>query len=381
MKHPVFKIMQSAFPKFGCRYVLAIALVLASNAALSRPNILLLVAEDLSARLGAYGDHVALTPNIDRLASEGIRYTRMFTTATVCAPSRAALITGIHQISFGAQHHRTSTSPVGGYSAVPPKGMQAFPELLRRTGYYTFTDDKLDYQFSGTKAGSGPFTIWDDEGSAAHWRNRPQGRPFFGLINFLETHESGVMDPWGMPRNRGHVRSILMRHLRGLVSDSVTDPSDVVVPPYYPDSPEVRQDMARHYDNIHAMDDRVGEIVDELRKDGLLDNTVVIWTTDHGDGLPRSKRELYDTGTNVPMIVRFPDRQRAGEVDARLVSFVDLAPTILSMAGVEPREYHRGINFLLQNRDYAFASKDAISTFKVGFRNYQGGIYWPIETI
>lgn len=186
-----------------------------------------------------------------------------------------------------------------------------------------------------------------------------------------------------------------MRHLRGLVSDSVTNPLEIVVPPYYPDIPEVRQDMARHYDNIHAMDDRVGEILSELRKDGLLDNTIVIWTTDHGDGLPRSKRELFDTGTNVPMIIRLPQQHRAGEVDARLVSFVDLAPTILTMAGIEPREYHRGINFLRQNRDYAFASKDRIDArsdrqrsvtdgrykyIQSWFPELPGGTYLPIAT-
>ena len=132
------------------------------------PNLLLLVAEDLSPRIGAYGDTVAQTPNLDRLAERSVRFSNVFTTAGVCAPSRAALVMGQHQISFGAQHMRTSTSPLGAYFAQPDPYLKAFPELLRAAGYFTFTDGKLDYQFSGIRAGSGPFTMWDEQGNDAH---------------------------------------------------------------------------------------------------------------------------------------------------------------------------------------------------------------------
>ena len=274
------------------------------------PNILLLVAEDLSTRIGAYGDKVARTPNLDALAKRSVRFTQVFTTAGVCAPSRAALVMGQHQISFGAQHMRTSTGPHGLYYAQPDAHLKAFPELLRAAGYFTFTDGKLDYQFSGIGAGSGPFTLWDEEGEEAHWRNREPGQPFFGLINFLETHESGLMRMDVEPHSESHRATQRMRISRGLVAKAVTDPADVNVPPYYPDIPEVRADIARHYDNIHAMDARVGKILSTLEQDGLSERTIVIWTTDHGDGLPRAKREIFDTGIHVPMLVHVPSSSR-----------------------------------------------------------------------
>ena len=343
----------------------AILLLCATGAfgANSPPNILLLMAEDLSPRLGSYGDLVADTPNLDRLAMQGVRYTHVFTTAGVCAPSRAALITGQHQIAFGGQHMRTSTSPLGEYYAQPAQHVKAFPELLRRAGYYTFTDNKLDYQFSGIRAGSGPFSIWDAEGPGSHWRNRPAGQPFFGMLNLFETHESGVMRPTGAPHSEVHRRTQIMRQQIG-VAEAVTNPETVVLPSYYPDVPEVRADLARHYDNIRQMDQRVGRILAELRADRLLSNTVVIWTTDHGDGLPRAKRELYDSGLQVPMLLRLPDAwdadRGAGTVDERLVSFVDLAPSILSLAGVPVPEYVHGSSFLEGDRRFVFASRDRI---------------------
>ena len=333
------------------------------------PNILLLVAEDLSPRIGAWGDEVARTPNIDALARQSVRYTQAFTAAGVCAPSRAALIMGQHQISFGAQHMRTSTGPLGEYYAQPDPELKAFPELLRRAGYFTFTDSKLDYQFSGVGAGSGPFTIWDQEGLQAHWRQRAPTQPFFGLINFLETHESGVMRMDVEPQNPILARTQRMRKGYGLVAEPVTDPELIAVPPYYPDIPEVRADMARHYDNIHAMDARVGRILAELEADGLSDSTIVIWTTDHGDGLPRAKRELLDTGIHVPMLVHVPEAYRRsgwsqGSDDDRLVSFVDIAPTVLAWADVELPDGLHGVNFLAGNREYVYASRDRIDEIR-----------------
>jgi N-sulfoglucosamine sulfohydrolase len=187
--------------------LLSLGSILAATAnasSASRPNILLLVAEDMSSRVGAFGDAVAVTPNLDRLAQDGIRYSNVFTTAGVCSPSRAALITGVPQISLGAQHMRTSSFTESQYLAVPPEHIKAFPELLRREGYYTYTDKKLDYQFSGTGSSSGPFTIWNDEGFRTHWRNRQADTPFFGMINFMVTHESGLFSRWRKPEDASH---------------------------------------------------------------------------------------------------------------------------------------------------------------------------------
>ena len=341
------------------------------------PNILVLMAEDLSARVGAFGDPVAVTPNIDALAAEGTRYTETFTAAGVCAPSRAAFVTGMHQISIGAQHMRTSSHPQGEYRAVPPPEVKAFPELLRAAGYYTFTDGKLDYQFSGTLAGTGPETIWDEEASAGYWAGRESpSQPFFGLINFEETHESGVFTQLleGYPHSMVH---FVMQGVRTLVlgipsGDGTVQPEQITLPPYYPDTPTVRSDLARHYKNIELMDGRVGLILDQLEKDGLADSTIVVWTTDHGDGLPRSKRDLYDSGIRVPMVIRWPEAYRPegvepGDLDARLISFVDLAPTLLELAGVEPPSYMQGSSFASTDqeiRDYVFASRDRIDGFE-----------------
>ncbi len=334
------------------------------------PNILVIMAEDMSARVGAFGDTVAVTPNLDQLAGEGTRYPNTFTTAGVCAPSRAAHITGMHQIAIGAQHMRTSSAPSGGYKGVPPAHVKAYPELLRRAGYFTFTDSKLDYQFSGPLAGSGPFTIWDIEGSDGHWRARGDNRPFYGLLNPGVTHESGVFRPLGAwPNSIVHLVMQVMRAVRGIglpEVQTVTDPDDIVVPPYFPDTPTVRTDMARHYNNIAAMDAEVGRLLTQLEEDGLSDNTIIIWTTDHGDGLPRSKREIYDTGIKVPMIIRWPEQYRpddapGGGLDERLVSFVDLAPTILRLAGVSVPAHLHGRDLVIgEPRTYIYASRDRI---------------------
>lgn len=337
----------------------------------SPPNILLLMAEDMSSRVGAFGDAVAHTPNLDRLAREGVRYSETFTTAGVCAPSRAAVITGMHQIAFGGQHMRTSSAPIGAYKAVPPIAVKAFPELLRAAGYYTYTTNKLDYQFSKPFPGSGPFTIWDEEGFDIDWRGRPTQRPFFGYHNYPVTHESGVFSPLGSwPNSISHFVMQLMRAWQAMSwpEGVPTDPAAIAVPPYYPDTEIVREDMAVHYTNISIMDAQVGELLRQLEADGLAEDTVVIWTTDHGDGLPRAKRELYDSGIKVPMIIRWPEKYRPrdavpGSLDQRLVSFVDLAPTILALAGVELPDYLQGHDINSPEgraRQYIYASRDRI---------------------
>src|SRR5918993_3378510 len=189
----------------------------------TRPNIVWISNEDMSPHLGAYGDRLARTPTLDRLAGQSIRFTHAFSTAPVCAPSRAAIITGMYQTSIGAQHMRTSEDRVpelpGPYLAVPPFYVKAFPEYLRGAGYYTSNRTKTDYQFGE------PFTIWDDLGATAHWRNRPDpSQPFFAVFNLEVTHESQIFP--SSPAREG--------------KPLVTDPAKVPVPPYYPDTPVVR---------------------------------------------------------------------------------------------------------------------------------------------
>ncbi len=330
----------------------------------ARPNIVLLLVEDLGPRIGAFGDRVARTPVLDRMADEGVRYTHVFAAAGVCAPSRAALITGMHQASIRAQHMRTSVykwtdgSGRTGYEAVPPPFVKAFPELLRAAGYYTINNSKTDYQFGN------PFTVWDENGSEATWKNRPTDAPFFAMYSLQATHESGLFTPEsvaaGMPSFAATAAAAEERRA-GLAHR--TRPEDVVVPPYYPDTPTVRADIARQYDNVQLMDAWVGERLDELKRESVLDNTIVIWATDHGDGFPRAKRSLYDSGLNAPMIVRFPDGRRAGQVNAQMISFVDIAPTILALASVQAPDHLQGINALGpdgEKQSRIFSSRDRL---------------------
>jgi arylsulfatase A-like enzyme len=299
------------------------------------PNVLWISVEDISPRLGAYGDSVARTPNLDRLASQGTRYTHAFAVAPVCAPNRSAIITGMYPTTIGTHHMRTTHEGEGlptPYLAVPPPYVKGFPEYLRAAGYYTTNDSKTDYQF-GT-----PLTIWDESGDGAHWRNRPDpGQPFFAVFNITLTHES-----------------------RNWAAPEATDPASVSVPPYYPDTPPVRASLARLYDNIAGMDERVGELLDELEEDGLADRTVVFFWSDHGDGLPRAKRWLYDSGTRFPLIVREPGQ--SPDVSARLVSSIDLGPTVLSLAGVPVPSHVQGRPFLGSqagpHRERVFAARD-----------------------
>lgn len=347
-----------------------------------RPNIVLIVAEDLSPRIGAFGDGVAQTPNIDALAQQGVKYTQVFSASGVCAPNRSALITGLYPQALGTQHMRTSTLD---YEAVPPPQVKAFPELLRRAGYVTGNTAKTDYQFGE------PSTVWDvNHGSFAQppdlalWRRLPKEGPFFAMINLMSTHESRLVT--SETRGQGPLGPLVTRLAAAREAQVVqlTDPKSVEVPKYYPDTPSVRQSIAQHYDNIHFMDAQVGQVMANLEADGLLSNTAVLWTTDHGDGLPRAKRSVYDSGLHIPLIVRFPsvadtERQdesaaswgrepsddrpgvhKAGQEDGRLLSIVDLAPYLLTLAGVEPPAFIQGQSFLASNdgRQYVYAGRD-----------------------
>ncbi len=321
-----------------------------------RPNILVVMTEDMSPFLGCYGDEAAVTPTIDRFAEEGVRYTNVYATMGVCAPSRCSFITGMYQQSIGGQHMRTNDPNVGyNYRTVPAPEVKAFPELLRAAGYYTFTAEKLDYQFSAFGIGSGPFTIWDNQTSSynmnnPNWRNNTQGQPFFGLLNPQETHESKLFANYAAKAN-------------------VVAPEDVEVPPYFPDTPVLRQEIAKFYNQISYTSETIFKsILDNLEKDGLVDSTIVVFTADHGGCYPRHKRELYDTGLHVPMIIRWPEKYRPadvepGTVDDRMISFVDLAPTILSLAGADVPEHMQGQVVLGDNaeqREYIYGIRDRV---------------------
>ena len=297
-------------------------------------NLVWISVEDMSSWLGCYGDSTVPTPNVDRLAEEGIRYVNAFATTPVCAPSRSTLITGKWTTELGSMHMRTgkpsgaalSRDPeayadIPNYEAVPSPEVRCFPELLRAAGRFCTNRSKTDYQFKA------PATTWDQTGGKAHWRRRPGGdQPFFAVFNLTVTHESGTFPK--RPRQ-----------------PQVVAPASVTVPPYYPDTPTVRDDIARTYDNIAAMDRQVGRILNELEDAGELENTVVMFFSDHGVGLPRGKRCIYDSGTRIPLIIRWPAAMNRRGIDERVVSFVDFAPTALSICGIRPPAWMSGSAF------------------------------------
>lgn len=335
-----------------------------STATAKRPNILLIVAEDMSPRVGAYGDTVAQTPTLDALAANGVRYGNAFSVAGVCAPNRSSLITGVYTISMGTHQMRTGFGVPGtdveSYQAVPPPDVKAFPELLRAGGYATANFLKKDYQFGA------PFTVWDVDAmpvegqlDPALWRRLPADKPFFVMMNLIATHESRLAEPHLSYPARFAERMATFAATQEATVPAITDPADVTVPPYYPDTPAVRASIAQFYDNVSYVDGQVGDILAALEADGLADETVVIFTTDHGDPFPRAKRAVYDSGLRVPLILRYPDRAGAGTVRSELVSFVDVAPSILELAGVDVPGFIQGSSFLGgEERDYIFAARD-----------------------
>lgn len=302
----------------------------------------------MSPHLSSYGEKKIRTPHLDSLAREGIRYTNVFTTAGVCAPSRSAIITGMYQTAIGTDNMRNynpsttvdSNATLPSYSAVIPAEVKCFPEYLRKAGYYCTNNAKEDYQFQA------PVTVWDESSTKAHWRNRKEGQPFFAVFNLTITHESQLWQREQEPL--------------------LVDPDDMAIPPYYPDVAEVRHAMARNFSNIKRMDEQAGKIIQQLKQDGLYDETIIFFFSDHGDGLPFVKREVYDRGIRIPLIVRFPNGDYAGSVDNQLISAIDLAPTVLSLAKVPLPSYLHGKPFLgTPNRSkakYVFAGRDRMDT-------------------
>ena len=294
-----------------------------ARAADERPNILWITSEDNGPHLGCYGDKYADTPNIDRIAARGMIYLNAWSTAPVCAPARTTLISGIYPPATGSEHMRSMSHL--------PESFSMYPQYLREAGYYCTNNSKEDYNLE--KRG----TVWDESSRQAHWKNRKPGQPFFAIFNHTVSHESQL-------RKRPHT--------------PVHDAAEVRVPAYHPDTPEVRRDWAQYYDKITEMDALVGKNLDELAKAGLADDTIIFYYGDHGSGMPRSKRWPYNSGLNVPLIAYFPPKfkhlappeYKANGSSDRLVGFIDLPPTLLSLCGVEPPKQMQG---------YAFAGKFA----------------------
>lgn len=286
-----------------------------------RPNILWISCEDISPNLGCYGDKYASTPHLDKLASQGARFTRAFVPAPVCAVTRSAIITGMYSVAIGSQHMRSRI--------VPPPEVKCFTEHLRASGYYCTNRSKTDYQFEP------PVTAWDRQGNRHNdWRGRAEGQPFFSVINLTVCHESQI--------RHGEKRHAQIR--KNLKPEQIHDVDEAAktLPPYLPNTPAARKNWAWYHDNISEMDRQAGEILQRLEDDGLADNTLVIYWSDHGMGMPRGKRWLYDTGLHVPVIIRWPGNIKPGTVREDLVSLIDLTPTVLSVAGVKVPDYMHG---------------------------------------
>ena len=340
----------------------------------ARPNILWITCEDISPHLGCYGDVDAVTPTLDRLAERGIRYTNAFSHASVCAPSRSGLITGMYPSSLGSHHMRCV--------ATLPNDIKCLPEYLRDAGYYCTNASKTDYNFAV------PENAWDQV-REGHWRGRRPGQPFFSVFNLTVTHESRI-------RATDERFAACTKRLR---PDQRHDPTKVVLPPYHPDTPLVRRDWARCHDLITAMDYQVADLLGQLEEDGLTDETIVFFFSDHGSGLPRMKQWVWDGGMRVPLIIAFPEKCQhlaPGKHDTatdRLVSFVDFAPTVLSLAGLKIPEPMHGKAFLgpqaERPRRYVYGIRDRMDErydmtrvvrdkhYKY-FRNYMPHLpYWP----
>ena len=303
--------------------------------ALDRPNILWLSAEDHGPHLGCYGDTYADTPNLDAFAKSSLLYKNAISTAPVCAPARTTIICGMYAPSLGAHHMRSE--------AAKPEWLKFYPQYLREAGYYCTNNSKTDYNIQHNIR-----DIWDESSRKAHYDKRKKGQPFFAIFNQTCTHESQI-------RSRN--------------SKTKHDPSKAPVPPYHPDVPAVRDNWAQYYDRLSQMDEWFGAHLRALREKGLADNTIVIFWADHGSGMPRGKRYAGWSGLHVPMIMHIPEKWKhlqppeynSGHTSDRLVGFVDLGATMLSLAGIQPPSF-------LQGKPFAGKHVTAKPTHSFGFR-------------
>ena len=302
-------------------------------AAPDRPNILWITSEDNSPYLGCYGDLQARTPHLDRFAKQGVRYLNAFSSAPVCSAARSTLITGMNASTLGIHNHRSSVAV--------PGTVVYYPQIFREAGYYCTNNSKTDYNMSinGKRAGW-KAVGWHESSGKAHYRNRRKGQPFFAVFNTTLSHEGQTTDS----AYRGRRKENPPRR--------IVPPGKVVLPPYHPDTPVIRENWSRYFDNLFLMDQWVGDKLRELEELGEAENTIVFYYADHGGALPRGKRNIHDSGTRVPLIIRFPEKWkhlapgRPGETIDQLVAFVDFAATAANLCGLEIPGVWEGRPFL-----------------------------------
>jgi len=306
----------------------------------SKPNILWVTIEDTSPQfIGCYGNGNASTPVIDKLAEEGVRFTNAFSTGTVCSPSRTAIITGVKTYKAGTGNHR-SKYPV-------PEFMKGFPYYLQQQGYYTTNNVKTDYNVQGEKEFINE--AWNESSNQAGWWNRKPGQPFFAVFNYNESHQSRTMTmtyDWYLENVYNH-----------LSSEERIGENEFEMPPFYRDTPEMREQFARVYNSIKLTDNKIGELLGRLEKDNLKDSTIIFFYADHGEGMPRGKTNGINYGYRVPFIIWFPEMYKhlspwgtEGVVTDELIDFSDLAPTLISLTGGEIPEHMSGRPYLGQKR-------------------------------
>ena len=300
------------------------ALAVAPAVADDRPNILWLTSEDNGISwVSCYGGANCRTPAIDQLASEGFRYAHCFDNAAVCAPTRSTWITGMYAISNGTQ-------PMRSRNTIPHERIAYYPDLLREAGYHTSNFIKTDYNIGGRPDND----CWDVMNKKVRygWRERQPGQPFFAVVNTTSSHES-----------RAH----------GEAENTRNDPAKMQLPSYHPDLPVIRKSYAKYADAVENMDNDIRTTLDALKADGLYDDTIIIYNSDHGGVMPRSKRFLYSSGVHCPLVIRIPEKykhlwpaEKPGMTVERIVSFVDMPKTWLSLAGARIPDTLQGTIFL-----------------------------------
>jgi arylsulfatase A-like enzyme len=322
-----------------------------SKPALKHPNILWLIAEDFGVELGCYGAKQVWTPNLDRLAADGMRYTRAYTTAPVCSASRSGFITGMYQTTIGAHNHRSHRDD--GYRL--PDGVRIISDWMRDAGYFTANLVQLpeSFGFKGTGKTDWNFNRDGKPFDSADWNDLKSHQPFYAQINFQETHRK-----YHAPKR--------------------ADPDKVVFPPYYPDHPVTRQDWAEYLDAATELDRKIGLILKQLEADGLADNTMILFMGDHGQSHVRGKQFCYESGLHIPLLIRWPKgfpepkNFKAGTVSDQLVMAIDFTATSLALAGAPKPAKMQGRVFLGDRaeppREYAFGARDRCDETVFRFR-------------
>ena len=342
-----------------------------------RPNILWIVGENLKLDLGCYGAKNVKTPNLDKLASEGERYTKVFSTSPVCAPSRSAFFVGMYQTTTDTHNMRSHRED--DYRL--PEGVRPITHRLKDVGYYTANLKTMN----GAEIGSGKLDLnFVNEGKlydGSKWEELKKNQPFFAQLNTLEC-EYDIYD-----RNTWRQQRVEWKgekeHEKIATADNVTPP------PYYPDHRIVREEWARYLNSVSGLDKTIGKVLHQLKKDGLAENTIVMFFGDNGRIEPRGIHWCYDTGLHVPMIIKWPKSYPApanympGAVKDEVVSLIDLTPTTLGFAGIDkPYGMHGRIflgNQVGPKRTYAFSARDRVDETVNRVRSVRGKKYHYIR--